>query len=151
MDTTAVPLIAADLTGAVLSLALAPPAATGPGESPRASTEYDFTAAVVQALFVPTPDWKQVGTWPADGNVVAQGNPKWTVQVTYVQSFAPGSLARYLFEHTGATAAARFVLAAGQALTVDVTLQPGTFGGVIGELPLASVELPCWDAPKVVD
>ncbi|MBU4334958.1 MAG: hypothetical protein KJ548_00145 [Actinobacteria bacterium] len=139
MTDTTVPLTPARLVGATLSIAL-----DGTVDG------YDFTAAVVQTLFVPTPDWEQF-----DGNApqtpAIHKNVYWTVQVTYVQDFTAGSLARFLFEHVGARADARFELAAGQALTATVTLEPGTFGGVIGDVPLATVELPCWDAPQVVD
>lgn len=139
MSTETVPLTPASLRGATLSIAL--DSTTG---------GYDFTAAVVQAMFVPTPDWEHLegvaSQTPAIHKVVY-----WSVQVTYVQDFTAGSLARFLFEHVGARADARFEMAAGQALTATVTLEPGTFGGVIGDVPLATVELPCWDAPQVVD
>jgi hypothetical protein len=136
---TAVPLTPARLVGATLSIAL-----DGTVDG------YDFTAAVVQVVFVPSPDWEH-GDVVTGATDVEYRKSYWTAQVTYVQDFTPGSLARYLFEHEGCRALVRFEMAAGQALTAYVALVPGTFGGVLGNVPLATVELPCEDKPEVVD
>lgn len=140
MSTENVPLTPASLRGATLSIAL-----------DGTTWGYDFTAAVVQALFVPEPTWEFIDASSGDPSGVDHSPAHWAVQVTYVQDFTPGSLARFLFDHAGETAITVFELAAGQALTATVTLEPGTFGGVIGDVPLATVELPCEGTPQVVD
>lgn len=72
---------------------------------------------------------------------------RWVAQLGFVQDLStPGSLSTYLIEHAAQRKVITFAVP-GMTVAATVMLLPGAFGGVIGQIPVATVSLPLYGAP----
>lgn len=67
----------------------------------------------------------------------------WTVEMTFLQDWAVGSLGRYLMTNEGTAVTLIFTpISGGVTVTATVTVSPGAIGGAVGEYAESTITLP---------
>ena len=122
-------------------------------------------ATVVQchariAAFVPEEaEVIRYNTLCAEGSYVALGRQLWNLELTGLQAYGDASdLARFLFDHQGETWSATVQIygegiapsATTPAMSADVIIAPGAYGGELDTYLEVEVVLPAMTAPALV-
>lgn len=102
--------------------------------------------------FVPTAPsvaWK--GLAPTS-NFTFTGNATWVCNLSYAQDWeTENSLSRYLYDHEGETIPAKFEpVNGGPGFTAPLVITPGSIGGAVDGVPVATVSLGVQGKPAYV-
>lgn len=109
----------------------------------------NYTVSVNQVLFVPRYAYDWYRPFDARASQPVPTGHTWTVSLGYAQDFTtPQALSIYLMEHAGQQKTVTFEVP-GRVIAATVLILPGRFGGVINQIPAATVDLPLYGDPDL--
>ena len=109
----------------------------------------DYSVSINQVLFVPRPEYIWITPYLEVNSFPAPTTTVWTVSLGYAQDLTTaGALSTYLLEHAAQQKVVTFTVP-GMVVAATVLILPGQFGGVINQIPAATVTLPLYGPPDL--